>query len=80
MGSSHYVRICVLQLFVFYDSILTDKLGINRGPEGTPFEDGIFVANLSFPSDYPLSPPTMRFVSELFHPNSNLPQIRFFLI
>ena len=40
-----------------------------RGPEGTPFEDGIFVAHLSFPNDYPLSPPTMRFVSELFHPN-----------
>jgi ubiquitin-conjugating enzyme E2 G2 len=42
---------------------------IFRGPEGTPFEDGIFVAHLSFPNDYPLSPPTMRFVSELFHPN-----------
>lgn len=43
---------------------------IQSGPEGTPFEDGIFVANLSFPNDYPLSPPTMRFVSEIFHPNS----------
>ena len=43
---------------------------LDRGPEGTPFEDGIFVANLSFPSDYPLSPPSMRFVSEIFHPNS----------
>jgi ubiquitin-conjugating enzyme E2 G2 len=42
---------------------------IPKGPEGTPFEDGIFVAHLSFPSDYPLSPPSMRFVSELFHPN-----------
>lgn len=47
------------------------KSSFFSGPEGTPFEDGIFVANLSFPSDYPLSPPTMRFVSEIFHPNSN---------
>jgi ubiquitin-conjugating enzyme E2 G2 len=42
------------------------------GPEGTPFEDGIFVATLSFPNDYPLAPPSMRFISDLFHPNSNL--------
>jgi len=39
------------------------------GPEGTPFEDGLFVAKLVFPQDYPLNPPTMRFVSEIFHPN-----------
>ena len=39
------------------------------GPEGTPFEDGLFVAKLVFPQDYPLNPPSMRFVSELFHPN-----------
>lgn len=40
-----------------------------QGPEGTPYEGGIFAATLSFPSDYPLSPPTMRFTSKLFHPN-----------
>ena len=39
------------------------------GPEGTPFEDGLFVAKLVFPQDYPLNPPTMRFVTEIFHPN-----------
>ena len=33
------------------------------GPEGTPFEDGVFCAHLDFPKDYPLSPPTMKFVS-----------------
>ncbi|CAI2738947.1 unnamed protein product, partial [Dicrocoelium dendriticum] len=39
------------------------------GPEGTPFEGGVFAARLSFPMDYPLSPPKMQFVTELFHPN-----------
>ena len=32
------------------------------GPEGTVFEDGVFVARLVFPQDYPLNPPTMRYV------------------
>lgn len=39
------------------------------GPEGTPFEDGVFTAKIVFPSDYPLSPPKMKFVSDMFHPN-----------
>src|SRR5690606_12146121 len=39
------------------------------GPSGTPFEGGVFPAELKFPSDYPLSPPTMKFTCEMFHPN-----------
>ncbi|CAF0998103.1 unnamed protein product [Adineta ricciae] len=39
------------------------------GPSGTSFEYGVFVTRLHFPSDYPLSPPKMKFVSEIFHPN-----------
>jgi len=30
----------------------------------------MFPAVLTFPKDYPLSPPTMRFTSDMFHPNS----------
>ena len=39
------------------------------GPEGTPFEGGVFPAQLKFPKDYPLAPPTMRFLGEVWHPN-----------
>ncbi|PAV15726.1 ubiquitin-conjugating enzyme [Pyrrhoderma noxium] len=39
------------------------------GPKDTPFEGGVFVAKLSFPSDYPLSPFKMKFDPPLFHPN-----------
>ncbi|KAK6165807.1 ubiquitin-conjugating enzyme E2 G2 [Patella vulgata] len=39
------------------------------GPEGTWFEGGIFPARLTFPTDYPLSPPKMKFTCEIFHPN-----------
>ena len=34
-----------------------------NGPSGTPFEGGCFCAHLKFPQDYPLSPPTMKFVA-----------------
>ncbi|XP_068956392.1 ubiquitin-conjugating enzyme E2 G2 isoform X1 [Petaurus breviceps papuanus] len=40
------------------------------GPEDTCFEFGVFPAILSFPLDYPLSPPKMRFTCEMFHPNN----------
>ncbi|XP_027778047.1 ubiquitin-conjugating enzyme E2 G2 isoform X2 [Marmota monax] len=43
------------------------------GPEDTCFEFGVFPAILSFPLDYPLSPPKMRFTCEMFHPNSDDP-------
>ncbi|KAG0643042.1 ubiquitin-conjugating enzyme/RWD-like protein [Tuber brumale] len=40
-----------------------------QGPEETPFEGGVFPATLSFPKDYPLNPPKMKFTCEIFHPN-----------
>lgn len=39
------------------------------GPSGTPYEDGVFQATMTFPSDYPLSPPKLKFTSKIFHPN-----------
>lgn len=39
------------------------------GPEETCFEGGVFAAKLTFPPDYPLSPPKMKFTCDIFHPN-----------
>lgn len=43
-----------------------------QGPEGTPFEGGMFPAELKFPKDYPLAPPSMKFLGEIWHPNGKL--------
>lgn len=42
-----------------------------QGPSETPFDGAVLIAELQFPKDYPLSPPTMKFTSPnpLFHPN-----------
>nr|CAD2129186.1 unnamed protein product [Meloidogyne enterolobii]CAD2149823.1 unnamed protein product [Meloidogyne enterolobii] len=39
------------------------------GPPSSPYEGGNFRAELIFPKDYPLCPPTMRFISRILHPN-----------
>lgn len=40
-----------------------------EGPEDTPFEGGVFPAEIKFPRDYPLVPPTMKFTVDIWHPN-----------
>ncbi|CAH8475113.1 unnamed protein product [Heterobilharzia americana] len=39
------------------------------GPPMTLYEGGYFKARLRFPEDYPYSPPTMHFLSKMYHPN-----------
>lgn len=38
-------------------------------PEGTLYAGGYFKASLVFPPSYPESPPEMRFLSDIYHPN-----------
>ncbi|EIW56668.1 ubiquitin-conjugating enzyme [Trametes versicolor FP-101664 SS1] len=39
------------------------------GPPDTMYEGGFFKARLSFPEDFPLNPPKMRFITPMWHPN-----------
>ncbi|KAI5480952.1 hypothetical protein MNV49_006762 [Pseudohyphozyma bogoriensis] len=39
------------------------------GPADTPFEDGTFRLVLTFDESYPNKPPTVKFLSRMFHPN-----------
>jgi len=39
------------------------------GPSDTLYEGGMLKARLTFPPEYPLLPPTMRFLTPMWHPN-----------
>jgi len=40
-----------------------------EGPKDTYYEGGVFKARLEFPTDFPLNPPKLYFISEFWHPN-----------
>lgn len=40
-----------------------------RGPADSPYAGGLFYLYLQVPYSYPMSPPTVRFVTRIFHPN-----------
>ncbi len=35
----------------------------------TPFEAGTFQLDIEVPSNYPIEPPKVKFVTKIFHPN-----------
>ena len=41
------------------------------GPEGTPYEGGIFNLHISIPDNYPFKPPNIKFTTKIYHPNIN---------
>ena len=47
----------------------SDPDGLIRGPSGTPYEGGVFQLSIRVGTDYPLAPPTIEFVTKVFHPN-----------
>ncbi|XP_065165070.1 uncharacterized protein [Atheta coriaria] len=40
-----------------------------RGPQGSPYEGGIFFLYLYISLDYPMIPPVVRFITRIYHPN-----------
>lgn len=41
------------------------------GPKGSPFENGIFCLDISFPQNYPFKAPIVKFKTQVYHPNIN---------
>lgn len=41
------------------------------GPSGTPYEGGLFRLNIDIGEEYPFKPPSVRFVTKIYHCNVN---------
>uniref|UniRef100_A0A1I8A965 E2 ubiquitin-conjugating enzyme n=1 Tax=Steinernema glaseri TaxID=37863 RepID=A0A1I8A965_9BILA len=51
------------------DESFTKLKGQIRGPSDCPYENGEFQLDIEIPKDYPFSPPKVKFITRLWHPN-----------
>jgi len=63
------IEISGLQAKLVSESDMLHWKGEIKGPQGTPYEAGKFVIDITLPADYPFVPPKMKFDTQIWHPN-----------
>lgn len=58
----------IYHIEVVNDDLFNIKGHIN-GPKNSPFEGGVFKIEAKIPKNYPFSPPSVKFVTRIWHPN-----------
>lgn len=59
---------CLIKMELVNDN-WTELRGEITGPRGTPYEGGKFVVEIKVTDKYPFSPPEVRFMTRIWHPN-----------
>eukprot|EP00158_Paraphelidium_tribonemae_P002539 Partr_v1_DN25452_c1_g1_i3_m53493 putative ubiquitin-conjugating enzyme len=55
--------------YEMHDSDLNHMVAYLVGPEGTPYHRHMFLLDIHLPPTYPFHPPSIRFTSQIWHPN-----------
>eukprot|EP00746_Dinoflagellata_sp_MGD_P000198 gnl/MRDRNA2_/MRDRNA2_100361_c0_seq1.p1 gnl/MRDRNA2_/MRDRNA2_100361_c0~~gnl/MRDRNA2_/MRDRNA2_100361_c0_seq1.p1 ORF type:complete len:191 (-),score=37.48 gnl/MRDRNA2_/MRDRNA2_100361_c0_seq1:626-1198(-) len=63
LSKESYVSACAVE------NDLHHWKGHLQGPKWTPYEGGLFVIDIQIPSNYPYSPPSMKFDTKIWHPS-----------
>lgn len=60
---------CNIKLSLVDDRDLTLLHGEIPGPPDTPYSGGLFRLEIRIPAEYPFSPPKVKFLTRVWHPN-----------
>lgn len=58
-----------IKIELLNEADFTHLRGEIPGPPDTPFAGGIFKLDISIPSSYPFTPPKVKFLTKIWHPN-----------